>query len=425
MSYIVMLPVELKLQILENLDTMDDLRSCSSTCRSFNDITETNSWNTIAEKIYEKETANKITYQLVGIRNIRHMKAVNDPKTLPSMTDWKLPERQGLIADCVKLRKTISWFRNAFLRSHLYKKSEEAPPSDAEICRVDDALGILWLWMEASYEFTRRDEVEIKLLISWATGNRIAPPLRGYRGQEMLSPYIGPLIAVYSFLLSLFGDYANALISFNPPDTWDLAEISDLVPCISSYISAGIVNLIFFEKGLDGVKSMLESSLESQLGEVARYIDFPIRTKPDHFSVLRSFDMRKDVASCFLHMIEDLWDHLEDGTAYESRPLWRQDYQLYRLRSPPWSSYQSFDIKNTVWDDERLSRRGYYISLGTDPGGHAFNVILPGDVNVWSSQSQECRNCLRNLARGNRLGGLVCHFYPAYDNLEGLEEIIL
>ncbi|KAF3132650.1 hypothetical protein TWF594_009469 [Orbilia oligospora] len=428
MAHFTRLPLEIKLQILENLGTEADLKSCCSTCRSLYNITETVYWNSITKSVYENETANNITPQLVAIRRIRFVKATNSPQDIRSMTVWQEPEQQGLhISDFMKLRKTIRWFRNAFFRSYLLSKPEEAPPSDAEIRRVDDALGILWLWIEASQEHTRRNEVQIKMLISWATHGKINPPLRGSIGQEELVPQSGLLLAVYSFLISLLGGYGKALIDSHPSDTWDLTQLSTLVPCVSSYIRVGIANLILIEKGLDGVKTMLESPLDSQLRAAARYIEFPIQTRDDQHCLLQSFDIRNDTTSFFLHLIDDLWDQDICRSAFASRPLWREKDQLYTLNSPPWSNRQGFDLRATIWDDERLLRWGYHRSIGTEVDESVMGV--PGHIfhSYWSLHSAdlECQNCRLNRAQNNRLGESSCRFNTAYLNLDALTKVLL
>ncbi|KAK6521547.1 hypothetical protein TWF506_001760 [Arthrobotrys conoides] len=349
MASLIKLPIELKLELLGHLTSTTDLASISRTCRSFHDMTLEPYWKTLQNQVFQNETAHQSYIQLIGLSKIRNFKAKLTESTLlkPPTNDG----RQGDLSELTNLRRTIRWFTNRFFRYNL--DEDEPAPSEAEIFRVDKAFCVLWLWMEASYEPTKRNEVSE--LVWWATRPySIDNSLWYFQEHGVIS---GTLLAVYWFLRSQL-EHIGPLIA-QRKDKCQRENLASLSYCVDQYLRFGIPNILLINKGLDGIKNLLQSPLESQLEKSLPYFDYLDYTKHDRYAYWGG----EEIVDHFVAMIGELWCGRADYSELSSRPLWKSPGGVYHIHSAVWNQGIEFDYMSTFWDDQRLLNQGYCFPL--------------------------------------------------------------
>ncbi|EPS40644.1 hypothetical protein H072_5446 [Dactylellina haptotyla CBS 200.50] len=251
------------------------------------------------------------------------------------------------LCELVNLRRTVRWFTIKFFQQQLKDMPNEAAPSYNEISRVDNAFCVLWLWMEASYEPTKRG-CGIGDLILRVIG------LDDETCDQVYGNNTGTLVVLYIFLTSQLEHLGPLLADEKSEDHLD--HLARHTFCLGRYICLGIPNLILIFKGLDGVKRMLESPLDYQLVEAAAYFDHIVETRHDFYADFGEMEIVKH----FILMIDELWSLDLDGSEQlYSRPLWKVPGATYQYYSEPWCQREEFQYLATFWDDKRLLSWGY------------------------------------------------------------------
>ncbi|KAF3148899.1 hypothetical protein TWF594_000352 [Orbilia oligospora] len=379
MASIIKLPTELKVEVLGHLASTTDLESISKSCRGFHDMTTEPYWNTIQNLVFKNETAHQLSKQLIGISKLRNYKASSAFQESKESELFAPPNDQdyeGDLSQLTDLRLTIRWFTKRFLRHHL--PQGEPAPSEAEISRIDQAFCVLWLWMESSYEPTKRGQSVLDA-VWWATQPHSSSE---WYFQEH-GVIAGTLLAVYWFLKSQL-EHIGPLIA-QRQDKSKIDGLASLSCCLDQYFRVGIPNIILINEGLDGVKEILEAPLESQLEKAFPYFDHLDYTKGDKYALWGG----EEIFDHFVAIVGSVWSRELDYSALSLRPLWRSPNNVYKLYSAIWDQHVDFDYMSTFWDDDRLLRRGYHPPLDVSefhcPSGYTLTHVVP--------EGYICKNC--------------------------------
>ncbi|KAK6356056.1 hypothetical protein TWF718_000430 [Orbilia javanica] len=353
MSPILRLPSELKFELLSSLDSTSDLDSICNTCRDFRNFRTSRHWNAIENSVFKNETTQKLSSELIAISKLRDYKK-------PHIISAKLGELNGLqtsspgrcgdLSELIELRRVIRWFAKRFFVHHLALRKDKVPPSASEISRIEHAFGVIWTWMEASYDFTKRKD-DIVETICWAIGDDDR-----YFEYALIA---GDLLAVYTFLRGEL-EHIGVLIAAKQSEGY-LEYLGALSTCLDQYLRTGIPNILLMEKGLDEVKEILEAPIEDQLAICNPFFGHLDYTLTDPYA----FDVGddEDVINHFVSIVRQLRG-CSSYKDFVSRPLWNGTaYGIYNIQREPWDQEGEFDHMATFWDDERLVRWGYYPSL--------------------------------------------------------------
>ncbi|KAF3913035.1 hypothetical protein ABW21_db0204585 [Orbilia brochopaga] len=188
------LPPELHLKIFRCFDNRRDLITVSETCKRLHAIKRSGYWESTLRAVYRRETRNNVTPELHGIWKIRKLKASvgDDKKELLKMSEQfrlhssapqLLPnfdqEAAGsaYIEDLLDIRRIIRWFTRRFFEVNIDLQAAMSVvhyitggpgPIPTKIADVEDAVCLVWLWIEASFLPCQRSTHSIYPLLSWA-----------------------------------------------------------------------------------------------------------------------------------------------------------------------------------------------------------------------------------------------------------------
>ncbi|KAK6337061.1 hypothetical protein TWF718_009847 [Orbilia javanica] len=265
MAWLLALPVELVLSIIGNLDSPVDLAAFSQTCRALYQMTEETYWDTIEDQVFCNETLRNPSFELLALADMRHLKASKTKKELRDIDPFTdgVPRRQNF-SELVELRKTVRWFMGEFFKNRFEIEGLESPPSNAKIIDIENAFCIIWLWIEGSFDLANRWNFDT--IIDWAIADDREEFDRKYKVRQP-----GGLGHVYCFLMQSL-THVGPLLAKNRRNVE-----AELLACSSAqfaqYFRFGIPSILLIEKGINGMKSFLGSSLEDQVKEAAPYFD--------------------------------------------------------------------------------------------------------------------------------------------------------
>ncbi|KAK6507838.1 hypothetical protein TWF481_006260 [Arthrobotrys musiformis] len=291
------LPPELKISILEFLNSPVDLISITSTCRSLRAMKNQTYWPYLEDRVFYNQGTDNPTTELISLANIRTLKASKTEEEFMDLNEFMIDVERGRnLSEIGAFRKTIRWFTRRFLQAK--PKGSTEIPSYAEISRIDDAFCVLWLWFEATWKPTKRWNIEG--LIDWAIVDRYATFGRQH-GHSGFFVHVRTLAMVYDFLISELGNLGPLVAGQRSED--EREKLAQLSGCFHRYLAVGIPNLILIDKGLDGVKKILECPLDDRLRQATPYLDHLVETQDD----LNNFFNHHEVIYRFKLMVVKLW----------------------------------------------------------------------------------------------------------------------
>ncbi|KAK6510867.1 hypothetical protein TWF506_009961 [Arthrobotrys conoides] len=374
------LPLDIKIDLLESLDSVACLRSILLTCHTFFDISQTQLWAPIYTKVLERDVG-VAGQALVKMRRFKSTRTEEELiEALPTKEDEKPKSRQIYLSELVSVRQPVRFFSNVFFRTRFENRRRkfriEARPEDilsdmktiteSEYARVDEAYYTLWLYKELNYNVELRSLEQVTAINNWALWEE--------NGSLRVTPDIGILSHVLRVTsIEIIYPYVqryNRTLSLE-----ELNAVVDVVDAICLYEKHGIASMLITQLGFDGLKKLLESS-EEQIQEIISNIYwYPAE------AALLGVTPPNSITQ-FPSLITDFWRYMEPTYKGDTRRVWKHPGGIYRTRVAPWNQYPPFDITALVWDDERLESWGYYHPIGMDLGGskRAYDMTLEDQI---------------------------------------------
>ncbi|KAJ6258276.1 hypothetical protein Dda_7196 [Drechslerella dactyloides] len=352
------LPLELKIEILNHLDSLNDLSSIFNSCSDFYSIQQSKYANSIMSSVFQNDLSVSMSAELVALANLRELKAGKSSSELlaiefPRGGQQLAPTENSKLADLVEIRRITGWFALKFFEYQFKKRPQTHPsqshsshPSVQEFRRVQDAFCLLWLWIEAAYEPTRRGlRMRIDSLIEGA--------LHSAQGYEKISPQATVVLGVYSFLISRL-EHLGPLYT-QSLDSEEVSSTAKRYRCFTQYLQMGIPTLLLLRNGLDGVAELLRSPIGDQLSMVADVFESAGPTAPAHRYCLEG--------SATLYALLDLYSGWPSSDIkLSARPLWKTPVKTYQICRLPWNQQEHLDYEASFWDDDRLVKEhGSYV----------------------------------------------------------------
>ncbi|KAK6513028.1 hypothetical protein TWF506_009190 [Arthrobotrys conoides] len=211
------IPIELRIQILSELDNLGDLKAAIESCQQMHVMQECPAnWEYIFTKVVQNDwEASSIDVDLErqlislykwqvrdGIFTGRHA------KTLPALEGKEFIGPIGR-ARLLRLHRVIRWHSRLFLEYHLAARKEAGGPSQTELARLDSAFCILWIWIEALYPTDLAiDQVLFIGISSYALEGQMTIPVSGlarHLGDKGLNINLSIILSAYVFLRSRLG----------------------------------------------------------------------------------------------------------------------------------------------------------------------------------------------------------------------------
>ncbi|KAK6337019.1 hypothetical protein TWF718_009804 [Orbilia javanica] len=381
-------PLEVKLEIANSLGSVADLIALYQTC---SELRLVRAFTAIRKQVFENETRERLTPELIGLWNSLLFKRLQSEKLdAPQRPDSNDMDPEGNtagddhtvdfephgkeqilshISEVSELRRTTRWFTLQFIEHHFYKKSENMPPTAAEVDRIDDAFCALWFWMEVPY-----DSLDINpYMLETATS------LFGDTVNLKCSAADAAVrLGVYTFLRSRISHLGPLRPrSFNKEVLAGIARIS---PCLSRYFKIGVPNIIMMNFGLQGIKNIVTGRPNRSIFRLIPCILHP--TLLDRFP-----RDEHQLLHCFTSLINTYRDNSTE--ALRNRRFWKGPDSLCVAGEAPWIQ-PGLDLNIVFWDDERLLKWGYCPATQ-----HLAPTELAEQSILWRRESTDppCTDC--------------------------------
>ncbi|KAK6354278.1 hypothetical protein TWF730_008691 [Orbilia blumenaviensis] len=372
------LPLDIKLDLLESLDSVASLRSILLTCHIFYDISQTRLWT----RIYIKVLENDIGVAGQAVVKMRRFKArrteVELIEAIPTIDDEKPGSANTYLRDLLSVRRPVRFFTRLFFRTRFenrrgkpFNKQTDALEemktiTHSEYARVDEAYYTLWLYKELNYNVELRSLEQVAAVNNWAFWNNDG------------TPQIVPDVGILSHVLRVTSVgivYPHVRKYGKTLSLQELHSISEVVEAICLYEKHGIASMLITQFGFDGLQKVLESTPEQIQKIISKIYWVPCEAAHQGITPLNSVTQ-------FPSLITDFWKYIQPTYKGVMRRAWKRPGGKYRTRVAPWNQCSSFDITALVWDDDRLESWGYFYPAEIDSKEYerAYDMTLENQI---------------------------------------------
>ncbi|KAK6534774.1 hypothetical protein TWF281_006075 [Arthrobotrys megalospora] len=396
------LPLDVKIDIIESLDSIYDLEALGLTCTVFRQICRSplcDTTSTLYRRLLVQGEHGTLLRALAVLRAHGRYNQLQSPGHADEFPGNSTGDITEYVDKLLSYRKTASWFTNRFFEAMADKYGTIPPnspsqnpvsgspkvftPSRAEKERVNTAFLLLWIFAEMTYIYVKTNGKADPPInfdnfnVSVDSDNLLfadrSPNPFGYAIMRSLLSYSGvtgrvglymvaDAAVMYSVALYL-SDLTTPMILCHAKtrSRRGMVETRDRLGCAGIYNRKAISNLIFWDLGLDGFRTFLEADEGTQDSVVGTYYGYLRSSKLDNLRGQVKFQM----FTCgFFCIIDAIWDFMKKnsknvGTIY-IRPLWKKPGLNHSLSAPPWDQADEFDIDAVFCDNERLEGLGYF-----------------------------------------------------------------
>ncbi|EPS37658.1 hypothetical protein H072_8678 [Dactylellina haptotyla CBS 200.50] len=359
------LPLDLKVEILESLDSLYDFDNLRLTCRTFYGLSETEIW-IAAQRYHYSEDVGTLLRALATLKAYARtgkIKTLGSPYPFypcnPSASIRLNPTTNTeYIKELAAHRKIAQWFTRRFFKFHPQQFGTLEPgisegenilvlnPSRDERMRIERAFLMQWLYAEITYIFIKNKPNDMKTLEKFVPGDThgLQVPVN-----------LGVLANVQNFLMELVAPMVVRFVGTQPEkDTIALAKV---VPCLDLYHRRGIPNIMSWQLGLDGLKDFLESEIEARHAKISELYSHATDYNPTR-------EYEGQYIGHFARVLDGIWEMagVNPGRAngLQDRPLWKQKDGIYRYNAAPWNQNEGFELAGAFCDNERLESLGFF-----------------------------------------------------------------
>ncbi|KAJ6263402.1 hypothetical protein Dda_1965 [Drechslerella dactyloides] len=357
------IPLDIKLQILESLDTVDGLRSLLFTCHAFYDISQTHLWNRIYRTVLENDIG-PVGRTLVKLLRFGAGKTLEEIATiLPTKDDDNHESAPGYLDDLISVRQTVRFLTRAFLEEMFYEEMtgprgcEAVAESDiaalmltispSEYARVEKAYYTLWTFLEL-HRVDRRTNPGLspqyhEAMNKWTIWNE--------DGSARFDTDIGLLHLVQDItghrLICRYRDACRLRMKrlvITKPQPNDC--------CPDNPIRNGLIENMGFQE----IEALLRLS-ERERREIV--LGF---TRERHLRRHTGmYGWREGNFTEQQSILLSWWRHMMHSRYMDRRRLWRKPHGMYIPVYPPWEQIDpDFNLAAIMWDDDRLAAWGYF-----------------------------------------------------------------
>ncbi|EPS43107.1 hypothetical protein H072_2937 [Dactylellina haptotyla CBS 200.50] len=407
-SYLDNLPLDLKVEILGSLDSLNSLRSLLLTSHSFFDISQTDLWNGIYARVLYRDIG-IVGRTLVNVRRFKAGKTREELRTaIPTPEDEKPTSVRSHLAELLSVRRPIRFFTRQFFRIMFISQAKGAwnsvnlkdinldaqmkSISTTEYARVEEAYYTLWFFKEANYDIARRSLEQCVALNNWTIWRQ--------NGSLRFSPDVGilGLVLRVTNIGIIYPEIEGVLPTLSQEVKDSIRPVID-APCL--YCKHGLPSILINELGFDGVHKMLVAPQEEISATITKFYTFPLEAASEGFT-------QSSFITLYARLISSIWLALNREYSGNTRRVFRKPNAKYRTKVAPWNQRYSFDMAALVWDDERLSSWGYFHPVGIDheEDKYPYDMTLE---NQMCSEDCDFPNCPR-MQDLNEYSVLGCGF---------------
>ncbi|KAK6342431.1 hypothetical protein TWF718_007833 [Orbilia javanica] len=301
------LPLDIKFLLLADLASVRDLRSLINTCTAFRTIRTLDLWEIIEQQVFERETGERFSAELVSLSRLRRIKKDGEFDGFEEMDNVELKE---VFRDCMNIRipeisptrRIIEWYIETFYEE--YKTMRTRPPGQNKapktpneqedekekeepqnqptdntepktrkiVEEMEDAICALWLLVEASsdIEYTRdcwvRSSIYLWRFHCFSMRKHRNCRLGGFDTfKKILSMKLWEIAGICAKRLQK--RYERGLVYPKEDDKTLFLFWMD------RFAKVGIPKMLMTQLGLDGVKRLLELPFEAQMSEMEFYFE--------------------------------------------------------------------------------------------------------------------------------------------------------
>ncbi|KAK6532996.1 hypothetical protein TWF281_007162 [Arthrobotrys megalospora] len=420
MSILENIPLEIKIEVIESLDSIYDLDALSATCTTFHKIIKDprnivgvnlgqllhGDLGEIIRLLFIMRAYGRDGQLPPGIQPLEDEDS--DSEIRPSEDEESGPKVQSLeeffhmtatdklefLQKLFACRKTIRWFTDQYISAMADKFGESLPnatskiliPSRTEIARLDRALLLVWLVTEMYHVSSRGDPNNAQFFKN-CVGGKLFQLLIRYTAENFCAMY-----SVGMFVLGLMTpavlQYARTL------GQQEIAERGDLVECIDNYHKIGIPHLILLKCGLDGYREHLiaEADVSVQNAIIGEYYDSMVELETgedDHCT------------PAFINAMDEIFwtgeGRYQIKNSIALRPLLKESGTGGKNEFPIRNKTKVLDFDAMFCDDHRLEELGYskwvYNYKLEDLFGKGWTDSLAGKLHTEACECEDGWGC--------------------------------
>ncbi|KAK6342812.1 hypothetical protein TWF718_008198 [Orbilia javanica] len=355
------LPIDLKIEIFESLDSIYDLDALSATCTTFHNILKT-------PKNISNIYLNLLSRGDLGdlLRVLSAVRAYGRDGRIQTLEDESLPtpNRTGYLQELLGYRSTARWFSNQLFTSIGRKLARFLPnssteafiPSRKEKERIDEMFLMIWIFAETSYVSLLRRSRGTSGAEKYGDSldDLYSRVMSGYT--LAVSADVG---VMYSAGMFLSGMLTPAVLRYvGTLSQEEIIAIGDEVGCLDSYHKIGVPDVILLKYGLNGYQEILTKDDDEQDRIIQECYSSVIQSRSwNTVGYIYGY-----YTPSFVKLIDCIWEGSNDGSqdAIYARPLWKNPGSTSKAGVPPWDQGEGFDIDVIFCDDYRLEKLGYF-----------------------------------------------------------------
>ncbi|KAK6338197.1 hypothetical protein TWF730_002271 [Orbilia blumenaviensis] len=353
------LPLEIKIEIFEALDSVYDLEALRTTCSTFYNILESpHNVGSVYLDLILRGKVGEVLYTLSVFRTFGRDGRIRPMEN--EIASMAPTEKSKYLQELYEYRKTARWFSNLFFATRAHKYGDPIPdsnsklfvPSRTENMKLDETFLLIWLLAEIAFMSSKPEtdsykafEEVVEDLIS-----RVVVRCEAEVAADFGVMY-GAGMMILELLTPIVLRYAKTV---NPQQ---VAELGDPVGCLDCYHKTGIPSLILSKRGLNGYQKLLMADESVQHSVIEEYYQTELINRSDNFPEF----YKTPLFISFLDRVE-LSDEDQDKAdkVISSRPLAKRSTVALRNEIPSQDATKVFDIDAMFCDDDRLKSLGYF-----------------------------------------------------------------
>ncbi|KAK6334048.1 hypothetical protein TWF696_002552 [Orbilia brochopaga] len=361
-------PLDIKLCILESIETVDSLTSLMLTCHAFYDISQTHLWNSILKRTLERDV-DPVGRTLVKLLRFKAGKTVEELATaLPTKKDDDHETAPGYLDDLMSTRRTVRFFTKLFFEEMFYEqltgpwgdievtKAEIAALmptiSKSEYARVEKAYYILWLFLELNLDgyvqSLGQTTTHCEIMNKWTIWNEDC--------SARFEVDLGLLYVVHNITdHRLICRYRDSCRRRMKRRTMTGKERHPYDICPATPLPVSPLEYLGFKK----FEALLRTPLEERRAIVLGLTE----CNWHHPNIEGQNGWVVNGTRLQYFVLESWWMHMMHSSHMDRRRLWRAPNRIYRPEVLPWHQDEDhvyFNLMAMMWDNERLAAWGYF-----------------------------------------------------------------